>query len=135
MKNCPDCGVKPGEKHESGCDIERCPRCGGQSITCHCIYIINDMDPNTLEYDHPDIYEQGPTEEMYEKWEREWGAKALPWTGEWPGITQCREYNFWCYWGPPWIRCSKEYPEATEDLNTLYTECRWDIEKQKMVLR
>lgn len=33
---CGDCGVKVGELHKKGCDIERCPKCGHQLITCGC---------------------------------------------------------------------------------------------------
>lgn len=33
---CGDCGAKKGGYHHSGCDCERCPKCGGQLITCEC---------------------------------------------------------------------------------------------------
>jgi len=33
---CHDCGVKEGELHKDGCDMERCPKCGRQLITCDC---------------------------------------------------------------------------------------------------
>jgi hypothetical protein len=33
---CRDCNVAPGNFHHPGCDMERCPRCGGQFISCPC---------------------------------------------------------------------------------------------------
>ena len=35
-QRCHDCNVKPGEYHHPNCDMEECPRCGGQLISCHC---------------------------------------------------------------------------------------------------
>jgi len=31
---CHDCGAKAGELHSLGCDMERCPICKGQLISC-----------------------------------------------------------------------------------------------------
>lgn len=34
---CHDCGVVKGQFHVGpACDVERCPRCGGQVIGCDC---------------------------------------------------------------------------------------------------
>ncbi len=37
-ERCHDCGIenKPGNLHHFGCDMERCPRCGRQLISCDC---------------------------------------------------------------------------------------------------
>jgi hypothetical protein len=35
---CGDCGVKLGQYHVPPCDLERCPKCKGQAISCCCDY-------------------------------------------------------------------------------------------------
>ena len=34
---CHDCAVVKGQFHVPSCDVERCPKCGGQAITCECL--------------------------------------------------------------------------------------------------
>jgi Zn finger protein HypA/HybF involved in hydrogenase expression len=33
---CHDCGVGGGLLHHQHCDVEECPRCHGQRISCGC---------------------------------------------------------------------------------------------------
>ena len=33
---CHDCATPYGRLHHLGCDMERCPLCGGQLISCGC---------------------------------------------------------------------------------------------------
>jgi len=66
--SCHDCWVGPGEMHRDGCDVERCPDCGYQLISCGC-------GPSPT---HP----------------------RMPWTGEFPGLSECRELGLWSAWVP-----------------------------------
>ena len=34
---CHDCSVVKGQLHVAGCDVEKCPKCRGQAITCDCL--------------------------------------------------------------------------------------------------
>lgn len=36
-KRCSDCGAKKGYYHHLDCDVEQCPRCKGQLISCGCL--------------------------------------------------------------------------------------------------
>ncbi len=62
---CHDCGRQEGELHERACAGERCPFCGGQLISCDCVYKILRIDctPDTW------AYENGFTENQSEAWE------------------------------------------------------------------
>jgi len=136
LKVCHDCGAKPGEHHEYGCDTEQCAMCGGQAISCGCIYEVNGMNQSHLREEHPDIYHNGPTDEMYDIWDKKWGAKRLPWTGRWPGEVECQKFGWYAKLipGQGWVTCSKDDPEATPDLNRLHATAKWDIDLQKFVL-
>jgi hypothetical protein len=36
-ERCHDCGVVKGGYHHPGCDMEECPKCGWQLISCGCL--------------------------------------------------------------------------------------------------
>lgn len=47
---CGDCGVEYGMQHLPGCDVERCPICGRQLISCDCGQVY-DIDDNAKQED------------------------------------------------------------------------------------
>lgn len=54
---CGDCGVGYGVQHLPGCDIERCPICGRQLISCDCGEVY-DVDENAREEDIERLIQQ-----------------------------------------------------------------------------
>jgi len=36
-ERCHDCNCERGQYHHPGCDVERCPVCEGQLISCGCL--------------------------------------------------------------------------------------------------
>jgi hypothetical protein len=138
LHDCHDCGAKPGEFHQSGCDVERCARCGHQAIACNCIYEVCGMDVETMEFDHPDVYTGGPTQAMQVIWAAQWGHKRLPWTGKWPGEAECEEFGWYCKEvpGKGWMPCDKDDPDCKGGhLNRLYAEAVWDANLGRFVRR
>lgn len=135
---CGDCGVQPGELHVQGCDMEGCPRCGGQAIACNCIYEVCGLDVSSLETDHPDIYSNGATDEMWARFDQEWGSRRIPWAGEHRLAAAARDLGLWCVWeaGPnqlhgSWKQVPAGTPGATEDLNRLQVLATWSAEHQR----
>lgn len=62
--DCHDCGAKEGELHERGCDMEGCPFCGRQLLSCCCCYekLGIDVSEGTWAYSH------GLTDVQSEQW-------------------------------------------------------------------
>jgi len=95
---CHDCGTLEGQLHKLGCDMESCPFCGGQLITCGCEYTKLGFD-----YDWnkeptcglpQDIYENGLPDNLWEQ-----RVKILERKGRIPYI----QYpNMCCYCGELW---------------------------------
>ena len=82
---CHDCGVLEGELHQYGCDMESCPGCGGQLITCDCAYVLLDLY-DTEKYGEdtcflpPDTYEHGLDKAQEAKWRQMLESKGrIPW--------------------------------------------------------
>lgn len=102
---CPDCGVAAGEYHERDCDIEQCPYCGGQLLSCDCRA-------------KPPLDDRLP-------WSGVWpGVDACRAFGWYARLVP----------GRGWVACSPEDPEATEDLNRLHTQAVWDREQKRFRL-
>jgi hypothetical protein len=129
---CGDCGAEIGEPHASGCDVARCLWTGLQRIQCDkglaaaCCKVLRSADAPDLADDlayHLDL--DDPDHDCGED----------IWTGEWPDKADAAALGWYSYFGPPWIRCSADHPEATPDLNRLVLDGRWDREAKRWVAR
>ncbi len=95
---CHDCGVKEGQIHKFGCDMERCPFCGMQLITCDCKYekLGYKFDPQKENCGLPKaVYEKGLPKKQQDQW-----IKMLEEKGRKPYI----EYPIRC------ARCGMAWP-------------------------
>jgi len=87
---CHDCGCLEGELHQRGCDMERCPWCGGQLITCDCRYKLLGYRIFRIPNEHPtsglpkSVYEHGLPADQAEEFERMLARKGrIPYI-RWP---------------------------------------------------
>lgn len=149
LRKCGDCDALPNTLHVPGCDMERCPLCGGQIISCSCIYELAGMSMATLATDHPMVYSAGPDDVMVKRFEEaiEAAGGPLPWPGEPDAWAACREAGLYCYWGHretgapmefaeqpgKWFECDATHPDAFPDSNRLHTAARWDRPSRKWV--
>ena len=105
-ERCPDCGASPGELHQPACDVEQCPYCGGQLLSCDCRRI-------------PPLDDRMPWRGLWpgvaECREFGWFARLVP--------------------GKGWVPCDPKEPDAREDLNRLHAEAKWDRKRKRFVLR
>ena len=63
-------------------------------------------------------------------------APRMPWSGEWPGTMECREFGWYAKLvpGAGWKSCSKHELGAMEDLNRLRRDAVWSVEHGRFVL-
>ncbi len=45
---CGDCGVVEGGVHHYGCDLEECPSCGWQLLSCSCVWDDEEADDRNV---------------------------------------------------------------------------------------
>lgn len=79
---CHDCGCLEGQIHEYGCDMERCPFCGGQLITCDCCYRILDIDASEGTW----AYNNGLTVEQTRIWLQKLSEEGRVPYIRWPNV-------------------------------------------------
>ena len=104
--SCSSCDAPPGSYHTPGCDVERCPDCGRQHISC---------SHAGKARKHPRLPWTGAWPGAIECAEFGWYATM--------------NSN-----GPGWVACDPGTPGSIPDINRLYKEAKWDPEKKRFTL-
>ena len=75
---CHDCDAEEGQYHMPGCDMECCPFCEEQLISCHCSYrhLGINVVPGTRGFNKR-VYSEGFNGDESAEWERTLKAKGL----------------------------------------------------------
>lgn len=108
-EKCPDCDVGVGELHDDGCDIELCPDCGFQRLSCDCLNITMPRIP----------------------WDGEWPNTATcVKLGFW-----CKVKHGEGGKSMGWVSCEALDPDARPDYSRLYADCVWDKSLGEFVLK
>ncbi len=140
MKTCYDCGCKEGELHDFGCDMEECPFCGRQLITCGCCYDLLKLR-NEKKYTEetgflpPNIHENGLSDGLKELWWRMLEEKGrIPYIvypnicsrcGKlWPWMFRVND-NEWNKYVRPSQRSSILCKRCYEEIKALIDEAEW----------
>ena len=102
--DCPGCGVAPGAMHVVECEVEPCPACGWQRLSCGCGREVRDEERMAWTGYLPGAAEC-----------REYGlwSKLVPEKG--------------------WVPCSPGEAGAYEDVNRLVAESHWDRANRRWV--
>jgi hypothetical protein len=69
--SCHDCGIVDDMIHDFGCDMETCPRCFGQLITCGCLWGEGPPDSTLVSREEALATHQRQIAE----WDREWAER------------------------------------------------------------
>jgi len=109
-RSCHDCGVAVGEQHLAGCDTERCPKCGGQLLSCGCFCLDEEgtFDEEEFAKYEPDVW----TGIMYEEAHKV--AEEKGWYSKFVN-------------GQGWVECDENDDEASHNLNksAIYVMDNW----------
>jgi hypothetical protein len=123
---CQDCGATPGTEHGDGCDTARCLAYGTQRLQC--------MPGARMVV--RGVFHWGGVDVDWEQDGHDCGRDL--WTGRWPGVAECEEFDWWAVFvpngNPSWRPVPAGTPAAVPDLNRLVTEAKWDAQQVRWVI-